>query len=277
MQVVDKFVKISTVPVPLRAVLMRKLLTRFPVGSYLSRLAGGAVERPWYGFCLYQAALEAKLLGHSSVTAVELGVAGGNGLICLCKHRDEIEKLLDIQIAILGFDTGAGLPVTTDSRDLLYCWPAQSFRMDRDRLERRLEGRAELIIGDVQQTVSTWSSSSASPLGAVFFDLDFYTSTRDALGLLLKANVLPRTWCYMDDISGYPENAYSDSIGVRAAIREFNLAQDRDILRDHLSQAFVFKGSWPDAWHQQIYIYHRLSHPQYDLCLSRTAHELQLR
>lgn len=266
-----------TAPVPLRTILMRKLLVRFPFGSYLSRLSGGAVERPWYGFCLYYAALEARLLGYSSMTAVELGVAGGSGLLCLCEHKQEIEKLLDIRIVILGFDSGAGLPESNDSRDLLYCWPPHSFEMDRRRLEDRLDGRAELVIGDVQDTVNAWMSSPTAPLGAVFFDLDFYTSTHHALALLTKAHVLPRTWCYMDDISGYPANAYSDSIGVREAIKQFNLAKDRQIVRDHLSQAFVFKGCWPEPWQEQIYIYHRLTHPKYDLCLSTSRHQLQLR
>jgi hypothetical protein len=275
-RLLDRAIKAATLPVPLRTILMRKLLRRIRAGSYLSRLSGGAVERPWYGWCLYQAAVEAKVLGYDAMTAVELGVAGGNGLICLCEHRDEIEKLLNIRILIQGLDTGLGLPPSKDSRDLLYCWPQGSFKMDREALDRRIAGRAELVIGNVSDTVKSWRGSPEAPLGAVFFDLDFYTSTRGALELLTKPNVLPRLWCYMDDICGYPENAYSDSIGVRQAIKEFNLGDDRIAMKDHLSQAYAFKGLWHEAWHEQIYVYHRLMHPSYDKCVSAIPHQLRL-
>jgi hypothetical protein len=277
MSLLDRLIKIVTLPVPIRTVLMRIILKHIRVGSYWSRLAGGAVERPWYGWCLYHAAVEAKLLGHDAMTAIELGVAGGNGLMCLCEHRDEIEKLLKIRIVIQGFDTGTGLPATQDSRDLLYCWPPGSFEMDRNALERRIARRAELVIGDVRETVRSWCGSPEAPLGAVFFDLDYYTSTQGALDLLTKPNVLPRIWCYMDDICGYAQNAYSDSIGVRQAIKDFNLSSDRLETKDHLSQAYAFKGLWHESWHEQIYIYHRLAHPEYDKCLSGTRHQLKLR
>jgi hypothetical protein len=38
------------------------------------------------------------------------------------------------------------------------------------------------------------------------FDLDFYTSTMAAFGVLLQSNILPRVWRYFDDIRGYPGN-----------------------------------------------------------------------
>jgi len=66
--------------------------------SYTARLNANAVERPWYGWCLYNAAAEAKALGYKAVTAVEMGVAGGNGLVCLCKHRVEIQKSLALKL-----------------------------------------------------------------------------------------------------------------------------------------------------------------------------------
>jgi hypothetical protein len=31
-----------------------------------------------------------------------------------------------------------------------------------------------------------------------------------------------------------------------------------------------------EAWHQKMYIYHRLSHPQYEICLSEDMHQLRL-
>jgi hypothetical protein len=148
--------------------------------------------------------------------------------------------------------------------------------MDHAALKERVSGRADIVIGDVAETVKSWTGPTDAPLGAVMFDLDFYTSTRDALPILKTPAALPRVWCYMDDISGYPENAYSDSIGVRLAIREFNQHLDRQNANDHISPAFVFRGLSSEPWHEQIYIYHRLSHPDYNRCLSSKKHQLPL-
>ena len=41
---------------------------------------------------------------------MELGVAGGNGIIALEKYVENIKKLINIEINIYGFDTGEGLP-----------------------------------------------------------------------------------------------------------------------------------------------------------------------
>jgi len=177
----------------------------------------------------------------------------------------------------VGFDSGEGLPTTRDVRDLHYVWPAGSFQMDWPALEKRLAGRAQLILGNISETGSDWQPPADAPLGAVLFDLDLYTSTRDALPLLTKSNVLPRVWCYFDDIFGdNPEMALTDFIGEGAAVREFNDHPDRSILRDNVSPARIFDGMMSEAWHQKMYIYHRLSHPQYEICLSEDMHQLRL-
>jgi hypothetical protein len=98
-----------------------------------------------------------------------------------------------------------------------------------------------------------------------------------AFGLLTKQNTLPRVWCYFDDICGGPENAFTDSIGEREAIKQFNLMPERKILNDHLSLAYVFKYKTPDSWHQQLYLYHRLSHPEYNTCMYANGERDQLR
>jgi hypothetical protein len=268
MTAVDRFISIATHPIPLRTVLFRRLLRRWPIGSYRARLYGGAVDRPGYGWCVYHAAVEARALGHRAMTVVELGVAGGNGLVCLLEQQKEIQRDLGIEILVAGFDAGTGLPATGDPRDLLYCWPTGSFEMDQTALERRIGGQAELVIGDVRSTIAAWMPRADAPLGAIFFDLDLYSSTASAFALLEKVNVLPRIWCAFDDICGFPEDATADRIGEREAIREFNRSPRRDVQKDHLSQAYTFRGLVPEEWHQHIYIYHRMNHPDYNRCLS---------
>jgi len=96
------------------------------------------------------------------------------------------------------------------------------------------------------------------------FDLDLFTSTMSAFTLFDKSALLPRVYCYFDDIQSAPEGALSERIGEREAIRQFNCASVRDARNDHLSQAFIFEGMVPEHWHQQIFLYHRLSHPKYN-------------
>jgi hypothetical protein len=276
MKFTDRFVDLATRPMPLRALVMRRLLQRFPIGSWEMRLRSGAVNRPHYAWCLHYAAVQAKGLGYDAMTVIELGVAGGNGLLCLAEHAAEIRKQLDLDIHLVGFDSAGGLPTTSDVRDLHYLWASGSFEMNRSALEERLAGRAELVLGNVSETVPGWTPPDHAPLGCVMFDLDLYTSTRDALPLLTKTSVLPRIWCYFDDISGFPDMALTDFIGEGAALHEFNHHPDRQILRDNVSPASIFAGAVPEMWHRKMYIYHRLSHPQYDVCLSREKHQLRL-
>jgi hypothetical protein len=55
------------------------------------------------------------------------------------------------------------------------------YEMDRDALERRLK-HAKLVIGDVRDTCATFLQEyQPAPIGCMFHDLDYYSSTRDAL------------------------------------------------------------------------------------------------
>ncbi|MGB3514140.1 MAG: hypothetical protein WBA93_34020 [Microcoleaceae cyanobacterium] len=111
------------------------LIKKFELGSYEKRLKVGAVERPHYGYCVYQAAALAKNLGYERISVLEFGVAGGNGLINLEYHASEVSKIFSIDIEIYGFDTGEGLPEPLDYRDLPYHWKAGFFKMDIPKLQ----------------------------------------------------------------------------------------------------------------------------------------------
>lgn len=217
--------------------------------------------------CLYYGALQAKRLGYAAMTAVELGVAGGNGILCMSEHASTIQRELGIEIIVTGFDTGSGLPETSDSRDLKYYWNAGAFPMDYQALQARLAGKAELVMGNVADTCSKWSPPSNAPLGFIAFDLDLYSSTMAAFPLLEKDNVLPRIWCYFDDIADQPQSCLTDFLGETAAIKEFNQLPMRKRLQDNLSRARVFADHPTEPWHSKIYIYHRLTHPQYNISI----------
>jgi hypothetical protein len=183
----------------------------------------------------------------------------------MCEHASAIEKELGVEIIVIGFDAGSGLPESNDPRDLKYYWSAGAFPMDLQKLQARLGGRAELVIGDVADTCQKWNAQAGAPLGMVAFDLDLYSSTMAAFLLLEKENVLPRIWCYFDDISDLPQSCLTDFIGEAAAIEDFNRMPKRETLRDNLSRARIFADAPPESWHSKIYIYHRLTHPQYNI------------
>jgi hypothetical protein len=227
-------------------------------------MLGGAVDRPHYAWCLYHGALLAKALGKKAITAIEFGVAGGNGLVCLCDYKRTVEKETGIEIRLVGFDAGSGLPSSSDPRDMLYSWPEGAFPMDQVALEKRIAGRAQLVIGNVGKTLEGWEPAPDAPIGAILFDLDYYSSTINALQVLTKENVLPRIWCYFDDVCTSPDEAATEILGERAAIAEFNSSARRKALNDNISLARAFRFTHPQSWHQHIYVYHRLSHPQYN-------------
>jgi len=205
-----------------------------------------------------------------------MGVAGGNGLVCLCKAPCGNSKEPGIEIVLTGFDTGAGLPTTQDARDLLYCWPSGSFEMDKPALERR-NCRARRA-GDWQCRTNgeNWNPRPDAPLGVAIFDLDLYSSTAAALPLLTRENVLPEYGVIWMTSQGIQITPIRDGIGVRAAVVDFNAKPEtRHHARSHHAGAYL-QSQIPEGWHQQIYVYHRLGHPNYNTCLSQEKHQLSL-
>lgn len=248
-------------PFPVRAAF-RKVIRKYNLGSYEFRYGIGAVVRPQYAYLVYQAARLASALHEPRVSILEFGVAGGAGLLALESHAEEIEKIFPVQIEVYGFDSGAGLPPPMDYRDLPYHWQPGFFQIDVAKLQQRLT-RSRLVLGNVTETVNTFfEDQHPAPIGAISFDLDFYSSTVAALRLL-DANdrhFLPRMFCYFDDTLGEIE-FYSDFAGERLAIQEFN--DFHPCMK--FSPAYHLR-SVPAApvWHHQIWVLHNFRHPQYN-------------
>jgi hypothetical protein len=98
--------------------------------------------------------------GIGRMSAVELGVATGAGLLSLCKAAAFFRQDLDIDIRVYGFDTGAGLSEpSTDYRDHPELFHKGAFPMpDVAEMRAKLPDFAELIIGDVGQTIARVSA-----------------------------------------------------------------------------------------------------------------------
>jgi len=267
-------VKLLLDPFPLRTVT-RKLIKRFNFGSYISRLKIGAVDRPHYGYCLYNGALLAKKLGYSGISVLEFGVSGGRGLLNLEYHAEEVQKVLPINIEVYGFDMGIGLPEPLDYRDLPYVWRKGYHKMDVPKLQKKLK-MAKLVLGDVRKTTETFLEEyKPHPIGAIMFDLDFYSSTVAALKMFEgdEKYFLPRLFCYFDDVSGSELELYNDYTGTRLAINEFNSTHKKK----KLSKAYhLLSQKVIDTWYHKIWIFHNFEHNKYNNLMSKKSRQSPL-
>lgn len=241
----------------------RALWRRWPVGSIETRVAYDVSSHAPYAFGVLSAARLAKALGMPGISVVEFGVAGGRGLIALERISREVSQSVGIRIDVFGFDSGRGMPEASDYRDLPHVWAKGFYKMDVAALQQQLTS-AQLLIGDVAQTVPEWlARKDTLPLGFIAFDLDYYSSTVHAFRIFDGAadNHLPRVFCYFDDII-YPAHAcHNEFVGELLAIKEFNAAHEhRKISPIHLLRHMRLI---PAPWNEQMYVMHDFGHPLY--------------
>jgi hypothetical protein len=176
--------------------------------------------RPHYETILYESCLEAKKLGYSQVSVLELGVAGGNGLVSLENYKKKIEKFLNIKITIYGFDMN-GLPKPENYKDVPFLWQEGFFKEDKNLLLKKIN--SQILYGDVKNTVDEFETYSPKNISAIFFDMDYYSSTRNFFKQIKKLQdfLCPRVYCYFDDVfsSNYGICEFN---GELLAIKEFN-------------------------------------------------------
>lgn len=234
---------------------------RFPLGSLSTRVRFGIFDRPNYAYGVYCAADEAKRLGLESISVIEFGVAGGRGLLALERIAALVASELKIQIHVVGFDAGTGMPAPVDYRDLPHVWDSGFYQMDEAKLRASLRPSTELILGPIEETVPKWMSKAS--IGFVSFDLDYYSSTKSAFRLFQSSQNtwLPRVYCYFDDLM-WPEYAcHSDYTGELCAIREFNEEQpDKKFSRINMLRYIRLRD---EAWNEMMYVLHDFGHPLY--------------
>jgi hypothetical protein len=274
---VSRFLRmIAYYPLPLRILILKSLsawLRKRPYSIQLREreMMDGVIAidadeqrrlrfdlRPYYGHCMLQAARLARQLGYPRLSAIEFGVAGGNGLLHMEREAELITAEVGVEFELYGFDMERGLPRSDDPRDQLYLFREGFYVMDRPALEARLR-RAKLVIGDVTETAKTFFEKyQPPPLGAVVFDLDYYSSTKSALAIFDgdPSNYLPRIHCYFDDVLGTNE-----FVGALRAIKEFNDGHEHQ----KIAEMFGFDFTRPPAsWRKQIFLYHDFAHPKYN-------------
>jgi hypothetical protein len=137
---------------------------------------------------------------------------------------------------------------------------------------------AKLHLGPVSETIAAFVDAGHPPVAFAAFDLDYYSSTRDALRLAAAPTdrLMPRFLAYFDDILGYP---WGLTNGPRPAIAEFNSEHGATRLVDELQGLrYVVPPSEFDArWTEAMFLVHVLDHPRYsDPEQTAFTHELEL-
>jgi hypothetical protein len=232
------------------------------LNDILKKLLAAGGMRPNYTWGVLHAAHLSKVIGVTRMSAIEFGVAGGNGLVSLERIAETVGEVFGVRIDVYGFDTGAGLPEPHDYRDLPNLYTKGGFPMDVEKLKGRLK-TAQLIIGLVEDTILSFIYSRPSPVGFISFDLDYYTSTIQALNLLEadQALLLPRVHCYFDDIMGFTCSEYN---GERLAIAEFNVSHTMRKLSPIYGLKYFLPSPHGQAqWAEMFYMAHIFDHELY--------------
>ena len=259
----DILLKILMSPRPLRAALTKRVIQKLSLFSYADRLSIGAVDRPNYGYCIFQAAKLASALHYPRISVIEFGCGGGNGLLNAEMHITEVMKIFPVVIELYGFDNGSGLPPPQDFRDMPHYFRGGLYHMDRQSLDGKLK-LAKLVFGDVGDTCATFLQRyNPAPIGCMFLDLDLYSSTSDALTLLDSdgSHFLPRVFMYFDDIIGDDVWLCNEFTGERLSIEEFNQRHKLKKIAKNYFVSTKYPNSW---WPEEIFIFHNFEHPRYN-------------
>lgn len=215
------------------------------------------VGKPPYSFGLILALEQVRRLNVKAMTVVEFGVFQGNGLRELANAAALLADASGIQIDVLGFDTGAGMPQPVDYRDHPETWDVSDMAMtDPDEILASLPKHpllnCNLVLGNIAETVRTHlipRLTAEKPLGFVAVDVDSYTAATHALTCLLgpAEHYLPTVPVYMDDIEY--NLAVCSRTGEGLAISEFNLKNEMRFLENKAVRTMYAQ----KYWHKLMY------------------------
>jgi hypothetical protein len=224
-----------------------------------------ATERPHYAYCMLHAARLAQKLGIERISAIEFGVAGGNGIAFMADFARQVERVTGVAIDIYGFDTGVGMPDPEGAKDLPYWFRAAQYPMDQAALRKKVPS-ANLVIGEIRDTIGSFIKKyKPAPIGVILNDVDYFSSTVETFKLFDRASsnskyFMPRIFMYFDDIIGTDTEMYGQFNGQLAAISEFN-NHSTDV-KIHLNQNLLPKSHL--RYRYQIYYCHIFSHTRYN-------------
>jgi hypothetical protein len=209
---------------PIR-LLVKAMLSNYVARRYAFEWAAlfDAVPYPAYATGLRIACNYASLARAKAFSAIEFGVAGGNGLVELSTYAEKLSQITGLDINVVGFDAGSGLPDSADYRDAPWLWKSGDFPSNLDKLRREIPETTELVVGRIEETFPRWlRESSRSPIGFVAMDVDYFSSAQAVLNVLAAVDtrfLLPFISFYFDDTLRY---LVPRPTGEFAAVAEFN-------------------------------------------------------
>ncbi len=219
-------------------------------------------NKPEYVWGTLQAAALGKALNYDRISFAEFGVAAGGGLKILDNLARIISDNIGIEIEVHGFDTGKGLPKPTDYRDLPNLFSEGEYNMNFEKLSKALNN-STLHIGLVSDKIIDFMNSDHAPISFCSFDLDYYSSTKDAFEIfnLENSKILPRTFCYVDDVF---IRSYCEWNGPNLAINEYNTKKENKKFGkiNGLRYYLPIDRNW--SWPESIYYHHIFDHPKYN-------------
>jgi hypothetical protein len=231
-------------------------------GGLRSKEAFDLLVRQQHAFGLLTAADQARARGIRRLSVVELGVGAGTGFLNLCELAARVTKETGVEFRLTGFDTGEGMPPPSDYRDHPELYKEGWFPMNREALVKSLPANAQIRFGPIGETMESFVGELGreAPLGFATIDVDFYSSTKDALHLFEGPAdaYLPFVTVYVDDLALPTHTRYA---GELLAMREFN---DDHQLRKldwdwNLQHTRVFKRA---EWLTHMFKLHVLDHPE---------------
>jgi hypothetical protein len=231
-------------------------------GSLRQRINFDLLLRQHNAYSILSAADRARYYGVKSITIIEFGVAAGAGLINMCQIAARVSKATGVQIKVVGFDSGTGMPPAQGFRDHPELYQEGDFPMNFEALRTKLPPNGELILGQLEETVAEFRDrrlNAAAPLAYVVIDVDYYSSTVDALKIFdgPAEGYLPLTLIYLDDVAQEHHNRFA---GEELAVREFNEAHPfrKAARHDFLETSRIFRRA---TWLKHIYFMHIMDHP----------------
>lgn len=243
-----------------------------PARAVEQLIAEDFLERAYYAYPLMLAVAQARRMGLRRLVAVEFGVWEGAGLLNMASLCGLLGRTHGIDFQVVGFDTGGGMPAPMGWPDHPEIWHAGDLKLpDSAALRRRLPANAELILGDVAETVPEFAArlTPEAPLAFVALDLDFYSSSVAALGLFDQPDqsiYLPTVPIYVDD--SYVGITQHELSGEALAIHMHNLpnlrrleAGDFAAVRSLILRKPVRPRAAGRAWHHCIHFAHMCQHP----------------
>jgi hypothetical protein len=231
-------------------------------GTFRQRVNCDLVVRQHNAYSILSAADRALHYGIDSITIIEFGVAAGAGLINMCQIAARVSKATGVQIKVVGFDTGLGMPPPEGFRDHPELYQEGDFPMNFGALRAKLPPNGELILGHLQDTVAEFRDTqlkASAPLAYVVIDVDYYSSTVDALKIFdgPAEAYLPLTLIYLDDVALDHHNRFA---GEELALSEFNDAHPfrKGVRHDFFESSRIFRRA---PWLKHIYFMHVMDHP----------------